>query len=523
MTSAPLKILIADADSKVVEAVSEYFSRAIGAHVFIAESGQAALTIISNVKPDVLLLEFMLPGMDGMALCKLLRGDEQTRHIPIIFLTTKDDVVDRVLGLESGASDYITKPFSLRELEARIKAVLRDRQAPQTGTRSPFEIKRVGGEWVEGGAVGRYFRGRYQLFVADEPVEQVEVTSGGEAAGGEESVWFTINVPNLEAFVPIGECSFDQIPVSVEGINLRTTEGVEFLRYVHVRRAHAGLGELVFSLHPDLWDWQRSYSPGQYFRKLTSILSIFRYWVEVELNEPEKGLSEGLCVRFFNLSANMPLSMLLEECIDTLRNAQAELNENLTDEERATLVSRFNFPDGLKVPCEQYLLYFGQFLHDLGVEATTDLRHEAGQVMFSVTPTDKEEALDKIREALMMYLGMSASPINNLDTLDYEIAIQRLVAEVQTLQSRVTLARAELQLKEATIQQQQIAIDTLRTHGSSLMLESLSEVRPEPKKNDREEIIEGLVAVKKFEWKFIEVGVPEMFRRLRQQFRKKDE
>src|SRR5215204_3903881 len=207
MTSTPLKILIADSDSKVVEAVSEYFSRTIGAHVFIAESGQAALTIISNVKPDVLLFEFMLPGMDGIALCKSLQGNQQTRHIPVIFLTAKDDVVDRVLGLESGASDYITKPFSLRELEARIKAVLRDRQAPQTGARSPFEIKRVGGEWVEGGAVGRYFRGRYQLFIANEPVEQVEVTSGGEAAGGEESVWFTINVPNLEAFVPIGECN----------------------------------------------------------------------------------------------------------------------------------------------------------------------------------------------------------------------------------------------------------------------------------------------------------------------------
>src|SRR5215204_1052041 len=340
----------------------------------------------------------------------------------------------------------------------------------------------------------------------------------GEAAGGEESVWFTINVPNLEAFVPIGECNFDHIPVSVEEINLRTTEGVEFLRYVHVRKAHAGLGELVFSLHPDMWDWQRSYSPGQYFRKLTSILSIFRYWVEVELNEPEKGLSEGFCVRFFNLSADMPLSMLLEECVDTLSNAQAELKENLSDDESTRLVSRFNFPEGLRVPCEQYLLYFGQFLHDLGVEATTDLRHEAGHVLFSVTPADKDEALDKIREALMVYLGMSASPVNNLDTLDYEIAVQRLVAEVQTLQGRVTLARAELQLKEATIQQQQIAIDTLRHQGGGLMLESLNEVKPRAKDDDREEVIEGLVAIKKFEWKFLEVGVPELFRRLKKRF-----
>jgi two-component system, OmpR family, alkaline phosphatase synthesis response regulator PhoP len=73
--------------------------------------------------PDVVILDLMLPKMDGLAVCRELR--EKAPYIPIIMLTAKDDVVDRVLGLEMGADDYITKPFSLRELEARIKSVLR--------------------------------------------------------------------------------------------------------------------------------------------------------------------------------------------------------------------------------------------------------------------------------------------------------------------------------------------------------------------------------------------------------------
>jgi CheY-like chemotaxis protein len=521
-SSSQLKILLADPNPKFTEAVQEYMKRA-GKKVVVVEDGSEVLRRARDIAPDVIVLELkLLSEMDGLEVCKQLRADEQTAHIPIIFLTALDDVVDKVVGLERGANDYIPKPLSLRELEARIAAVLRGRQAPQTGTRSPFEIRRVGGGWVEGGVLGKYFRGSYQLFVSDELVKRVEVTGGGEA-NGEDSVWFTIHVPDLEAFEPISGCSFNSIPATVDELILSTGEGVEFLRYVHMRRAESGGGvEYVFSLHPDLWEWQSPYSPGAYFQELKSMASVFQPWVDVELNDPDDGLGKGFYVKFSNLSETLPLAQLLTRCVDSLRNMQAGLDSSLSDD-GTTLVSRFEFPNGLKVPCEQYLLYFGQFLHDLGVEATTDLKHEAGHVLFSVTPTDKEEALDNIREALMIYLGMSASPINNLDTLDYEIAVQRLVAEVQTLQGRFTLARAEMQLKEATIQQQQIAIDTLRPQGGGLLLESLSEVKPRAKDDDREEVIEGLVAVKKFEWKFLEVGVPELFRRLRQRLGKKDE
>ena len=105
-----------------------------------ASDADAALTLINSALPDLILLDWMLPGMSGVELAKRLRADQRTRNIPIIMLTARTDERDKILGLESGADDYITKPFSPRELMARIRAVLR-RRAPQMSD----DLVRVGG------------------------------------------------------------------------------------------------------------------------------------------------------------------------------------------------------------------------------------------------------------------------------------------------------------------------------------------------------------------------------------------
>ncbi len=95
-----------------------------------ASDADSALLLINRALPDLILLDWMLPGMSGVELARRLRADQRTHNIPIIMLTARTDERDKVLGLESGADDYITKPFSPRELMARIRAVLR-RRAPQ--------------------------------------------------------------------------------------------------------------------------------------------------------------------------------------------------------------------------------------------------------------------------------------------------------------------------------------------------------------------------------------------------------
>lgn len=96
----------------------------------VAHDAEAAIAMIGTEVPDLVLLDWMLPGLSGVRLAKKLRSEDRTRDVPIIMLTARTDEADKVEGLETGADDYITKPFSPKELMARIKAVMR-RRAPQ--------------------------------------------------------------------------------------------------------------------------------------------------------------------------------------------------------------------------------------------------------------------------------------------------------------------------------------------------------------------------------------------------------
>lgn len=115
------KILIVDDERSIVDLL-EYNLRRDGYQVIIARDGCRALQLAQTEHPDLVVLDLMLPGLDGLDVCRALR---QKGNTPIIMLTARDDEIDRVLGLELGADDYVTKPFSVRELMARIKAVLR--------------------------------------------------------------------------------------------------------------------------------------------------------------------------------------------------------------------------------------------------------------------------------------------------------------------------------------------------------------------------------------------------------------
>ena len=120
----PKYILVVDDESDIVELVS-YNLKKEGFAVDSASDGETALKKTRKGKYDLLILDLMLPGIQGIELCRMLRNDPKSSGIPIIMLTAKGEEVDRILGLEMGADDYLTKPFSPRELVARVKAVLR--------------------------------------------------------------------------------------------------------------------------------------------------------------------------------------------------------------------------------------------------------------------------------------------------------------------------------------------------------------------------------------------------------------
>jgi DNA-binding response OmpR family regulator len=128
-------VLVVDDEPKVCDLLRAYLER-IGYSVACVGDGREALTEVERRRPDLVLLDLNLPGMDGIEVCTTLR---KTSDVPIIMLTARDEEADRIVGLELGADDYVTKPFSPREVVARVKAVLRRRDV-SAGDRRPVVV-----------------------------------------------------------------------------------------------------------------------------------------------------------------------------------------------------------------------------------------------------------------------------------------------------------------------------------------------------------------------------------------------
>jgi len=128
-------VLVVDDEPQIIEVVQDYLKQA-GYRVLTARDGQTALTLARHEHPDLVVLDLMLPGgMDGLEVCRRMRRDPGLADVPIIMLTARVEEADRLIGLELGADDYVTKPFSPREVAARVRAVLRrvGRDSPATG------------------------------------------------------------------------------------------------------------------------------------------------------------------------------------------------------------------------------------------------------------------------------------------------------------------------------------------------------------------------------------------------------
>lgn len=126
-------ILVVDDEQDILDLI-EYNLKIEGFEVLKAENGQEGIQLVKDHKPDLVLLDIMMPEMDGLEVCERLRKDETVSTIPIIFLTARDDEKTEVEGLNLGADDYITKPISTRKLLSRIKAVLRRYEEPEEET-----------------------------------------------------------------------------------------------------------------------------------------------------------------------------------------------------------------------------------------------------------------------------------------------------------------------------------------------------------------------------------------------------
>lgn len=158
MKTPSKKILVADDEEDVLALVTSSL-KAAGYSTLNADDGPAALASAREHMPALIVLDLMLPGMSGLEVCKALKSDSATKGIPIIMLTAKADEVDRILGFELGADDYMTKPFSPRELALRVQSVLRRTNAPV----EPESVLKHGDISVD--------RVRHQVFIRGKEIE----------------------------------------------------------------------------------------------------------------------------------------------------------------------------------------------------------------------------------------------------------------------------------------------------------------------------------------------------------------
>ncbi|KJS13329.1 MAG: XRE family transcriptional regulator [Peptococcaceae bacterium BRH_c8a] len=155
----PHKVLVVDDENSILRLITFNLEKE-GYHTIVANDGNEALAKINTEQPDLVILDLMLPGIDGLEVCRRVR--QEGLPVAVIMLTAKDQEIDRVLGLELGADDYITKPFSPRELVARVKAVLR-RTSTREEISQPGERIKIGPLTIDAA--------RYEVKVSGKQVE----------------------------------------------------------------------------------------------------------------------------------------------------------------------------------------------------------------------------------------------------------------------------------------------------------------------------------------------------------------
>lgn len=255
-----------------------------------------------------------------------------------------------------------------------------------------------------------------------------------------------------------------------------------------------------------LSDWRYSFSPQNLYDSLSNIIEE-KLPLEKRIEYSIEGnIPDGINIRC-KTSQPMPIGVLwmilLHQFKEYINEALISLN---ISEDNTPLTSVFKFPKDIQTACEQYLIYFAQFLRDLGIEANTEIKRQAQQTLFNVIPINSNEALDKIKEALDVYINLpQASDLEFSQSESKDVSVQQLLSNVYHLKSQLMLANSVIEQKTATIHSLKI---------SNYQLSEIVEAQAK-KLKDEEEVIGELVTVKKYDGKWFNINLPEIIRRLK--------
>jgi len=407
----------------------------------------------------------------------------------------------------------------------------------------------------------------YQLLINNVPLENVQVRGVPDENGKiyfDVSTWDAdasrqIAAHSLDNFLPIQSLSLDyyldHLSRFFESVGVRIYEAYtrQFIENPvngepTQKLLRSGTYRCSVIFEPNLSEWRGEYSFADYvvdiYRSFTGIDEPVEVTIDDShgnfLNKKESYYEGGVDKRndldsdkiekrrIASFSLTFPYSSPQGVIEDELkrfsrifRPLHREVIDILTSKARNKSVSKFfDFPPEASVACEQYLLYFSQFLKDLGVEATADLKHDAGRLLFTVTPANADEALENIQAALSVYLALPANPISG-PSMEDDIAVQKLSANIDHLKGQLRLSQAENRANEATIRTQQFHIHQMqRLLGGEVLLDSMKDVTPRAEKKDTEELISGILTLGEYEKGGMKLNLAKIYRALRQRFGK---
>jgi len=266
--------------------------------------------------------------------------------------------------------------------------------------------------------------------------------------------------------------------------------------------------DLYISTSFDLSNWDHTFSARDYseqFKKNIEIKNLGQYKISIEKDQ----YIDGFCFRFNKNELDIPIGKFITKFNTVFNDVhQLTINKLQNTSSQNTLFSYFNFPEDIKYPCSQYLLYFASFLRDLGIKVKTELNDEFEKILFKITPEDKNVALFKIKEALDLYLNFpmasSDSLVNNSDN---EINVYKLISNIRFLQSQVEMSKAIIESKNTTIE----FLKNSPVVGN-ISFPCKSNV---DKIIEKESVFDGIISLKTYEGKGFDINIPVIYRKLK--------
>jgi len=280
------------------------------------------------------------------------------------------------------------------------------------------------------------------------------------------------------------------------------------------RRGH-GKYEIEIDVIPVMFEWIYPFSPKVYLEEFRAIVRKDFPSIRIHEDKDPHGWMQ-VRLRFEISDSRGKIGEGLKDAADKVGEIQARASETCLEQSKGNILATyFSFPEEIKTACEQYLLYFGEVLREIGVKAAVEIKEESDHILFSVRPSDKHQAIDRIRKALELYLNLPAATLTGINEGEYRIEIQRLSANIMHLKSQLLLAEAILEAKNTTIDAQG---ERLIYQGQLLEGRLLPDLTRE-QEPEKEELFNNTVAITRYKGKGFELNLPKIYRYLSSLFK----